>query len=123
MLCKYYTTDIAVAHVICIPLQKRKEREATILKNSKLNEDQKKKWNTVITNDFMSSEESGEDDTIVVHPLPWRSEYCTKMFRKIDAYCDNHKSPQAKRQKKPRAFGDVSSRPQPKMEEYPSWAF
>lgn len=74
VLCKYYTTDIAVAHVICIPLQKRKEREATILKNSKLNEDQKKKWTTVITNDFMSSEESGEDDTIVVHPLPWRSE-------------------------------------------------
>ena len=34
-----------------------------------MNEDQKKRI-AVITNDFMSSEESGENDTIVVRPLP-----------------------------------------------------
>lgn len=97
--------------------QKRKERDSAVLKNSKLTEDQKKKWLTVMTNDFMSSEESGEDDSMIVHPLPWRSEYVNKMFKRIDAFCGNKKSPQAKRQMKPRKYGMASSRPQPVVDE------
>lgn len=104
-------------------IQKRKERDAAILKNSKLTEDQKKKWLLVITNDYMSSEESGEDDSIIIHPLPWHSEYVTKMFKKIDAYFENKKSPQAKRQMKRRVYGMTSSRPQPVVDEIVSrWA-
>ena len=39
---------------------------------------------SVITND-MSSEDSGRDDnTIVVHPIPWQKEYVTKMFMLYD---------------------------------------
>ena len=30
----------------------------------------------------MSSEESGDDDSITVHPLPWCSGYVSKMFGK-----------------------------------------
>ena len=60
----------------------------------------------------MSSEESGNDD-ITVHSLPWRSDYVSAMFSKIDSYILiyilsamfskidsyilNHKSAQAKR--------------------------
>ena len=103
-------------------VQKRKEREAAILKNSKLTEDQRKKWLTVITNDYMSSEESGEDNSIIVHPLPWRSEYVSSMFKRIDAYCEKKKSPQAKRQMKQRIQGRVSRR-QPVVDEMMSrWA-
>ena len=34
----------------------------------------------------MSSEESGADDQIYVNPIPWRSDYVTRMFGAIDAY-------------------------------------
>ena len=46
---------------------------------------QKQKWLKVMTNEFMSSEESevedGSDITIV-YPLPGRSSYCNNMFKK-----------------------------------------
>ena len=59
----------------------------------------------------MSSEESGQDNTIIVHPLCWRPAYVHKMFEKIDAYVETKKSPQAKRQMKKRVVGDLSDRP------------
>ena len=61
----------------------------------------------------MSSEESGDDDFIVLHRLPWRSDYVTKMFSKIDAYVISKKSSQAKRQMKLRRLGVPSTRPKP----------
>ena len=82
---------------------------------------QRDKWLKVITADLMSSEES-EDDTIVVHPLPWRSSYVTSMFEKIDAYCARRKSGQAKRQTKTRRIGRSSSRPRPSDNDVPDWA-
>lgn len=75
----------------------------------------------VIVNDCMSSEESGDDeDTYVVHPLPWRSPYVNTMFAKIDAYSDSKKSPQGRRQMKGRKPGTPSTRPCPT--DLPEWA-
>ena len=71
----------------------------------------------------MSSEESGEEDSIIVHPLPWRSEYVNKMFSRIDEYCNKKKSPQALRQMKTRIAGIPSSRPKPVDTLGISWAF
>ena len=63
--------------------------------NTKLTEDQKKKWLAVI-NDFMSSEESGSDDENIVHPLAWRSEYVNTWEDRC--ICgEEKKSPQARR--------------------------
>lgn len=90
------------------------------MKNGKLTEDQRKKWLGVITNEFMSSEES-EDETIIVRPLPWRSEYVNEMFRRLDLHSNSKKSPQAKRQMKERISGSPSSRPSPNGEVGP-WA-
>ena len=70
-------------------------------------------------NEFMSSEESDEGDFIVVHPLPWRSENVNKMFQRIDEYCYNKKTPQARRQTK---VGSPSGRPKP-TDMNPDWAF
>ena len=69
----------------------------------------------------MSSEESGEDDCMVVHPLPWRSEYVNKMFNKIDLFIANKKSSQAKRQMKQRKLGAISERARP-AGDAPDWA-
>lgn len=90
------------------------------MRNGKLTEEQRKKWLTIITNDYMSSEDSGDDDTIEVRPLPWRSSYVNAMFTKIDAYCNHKKSSQARRQMKGRVVGSPSSRPKPV--DYPEWA-
>jgi hypothetical protein len=105
-----------------ISLQKKKEREAAVMMNSKLTEEKRTKWLSVIKNEFMSSEESDEDDAMVVHPLPWRSEYVNLMFKKIDEYCFAKKSPQARRQTKQRIIGSPSRRVAPGTTE-PVWAF
>ena len=101
-------------------LQKKREREGAILQNSKLTPDQRGKWLSVTKKEYMSSEESGEEDCITVHPLPWRSQYVTRMFSKIDAYIINRKSAQAKRQMKKRQSGTPSTRSPPG--EAPDWA-
>ena len=87
--------------------------------NPKLTKDQKK-WLSVITHDFMSSEESGSDDKNIVHPLVWRSKHVSTMFEKIDAYVERKKTPQARRQMKKHVNGSNSLRPEPL--ECPGWA-
>ena len=106
---------------IYVFLQKKKDRESAVRGNSKLTEEQKKKWLTVMSNDFMSSEES-EEDQIVVHPLPWRTPYVNTMFSKIDAYVTEKKSPQARRQTKSRKTGFPSTRQRPFDSDTPDWA-
>ena len=71
-------------------------------------------------NDFMSSEES-DDDNLIVHSLPWRTDYVGQMIERIDKYCDKKKSPQSRRQMKSRLSGSPSSRPTPSSDA-PNWA-
>ena len=106
--------------VVLLYPQKRKERAAAVTKHPRLTEEQKKKWLGVITNDFMSSEESGTEDDNVIHPLAWRSKYVNTMFSKIDEYIERKKSPQARRQMKKRVSGSQSVRQQPLQ--FPDWA-
>ena len=75
-------------------------QSTVVLKNAR---HQRSKW-LGVTN--MSSEESGD---VTVHPLPWRSDYVSAMFSKIDSYILNHKSAQAKKQMKSRKSGSPSS--------------
>lgn len=114
---KYITEKVIACTVI---LQKRKERESVMQKNSKLSAESKTRWMKVMRNDVMSSEESGDDGTNVVKPLPWRSQYVNKMFDKIDDYCGNTKSAQARRQMKTRVVGEPSTRAKPTG--LPDWA-
>jgi len=84
----YYNNKVALC-LISLFLSERKECSSAIMKNSKFNEQQKDKWLSIITNDMMSSEESGPDDSIIVHPLPWRSQHVDNMFEKVDRYNDH----------------------------------
>ena len=52
-----------------LTFQKKKERECAISKNSKLTPDQRTKWLNVMKNSYMSSEESGDDDSMIIHPI------------------------------------------------------
>ena len=67
--------------------------------------------------EYMPSEESGDDDFIILHQLPWRSDCVTKM---IDAYVISKKSSQAEWQMKHGRLGAPSTRPKP--QDAPDWA-
>ena len=43
----------------------------------------------IMKREYMSSEESGDDDHILLHQ--WRSDYVTKKFSKVDAYVGSKK--------------------------------
>ena len=75
----------------------------------------------MVKKEYMSSEESGDEDYITVHPLPWRSEYVSRIFNKIDAHIMSKKSCQARRQMKERKVGSSSTRPPPNSGA-PDWA-
>ena len=59
---------------------------SAFMKNPKLTEEIRQKWLKVVINEIMSSEESGDEESIIVHPIPWHSDYVTGMFKKIDEY-------------------------------------
>lgn len=74
--------------------------------------------------DFMSSEESGEDDVMIVKPLQWRAEKVARFFHQLDEKSNANKTPQAKRQRKARVISDeTSDRPQPATDAFPAWSF
>ena len=54
------------------------------MKNKRMTDDQREKWLKIMCNDIMSSEESGNEDEMIIHPLPWRSKYVNIMFQRID---------------------------------------
>ena len=66
----------------------------------RLTDESQQKWLTVmvngLVNEIMSSKESGSNDQVVVHSLPWRSEYVHKIIHTNDSYCKARKSAQAK---------------------------
>lgn len=96
------------------------------MKNDKLTQEQREKWLSVLKNEIMSSEESDMDEDgeeiVTVHPLPWRSEYCTRMFGKIDKFVTHHRTPQGRRQMKQRKIGASSTRSPPAEGELPDWS-
>ena len=71
--------------------------------------------------DFMSSEESGEDENenriTIIKPLSWRA---SRVYSFCDPVSKDGKSPQSKCQMKTREIGEVSERPKPSK--VSSWA-
>ena len=82
------------------------------------------KWKKIFNTEFMSSDESGEEDgsaVFIVKKLPWRSERVSNFFERLDTARTSRKTEQASRQTKPRIYKDFnSSRPAPRG--VPSWA-
>ena len=71
----------------------------------------------------MSSEESFEEndeEVLKIHPLTWRAEIVNKMFTELNLMSKKEKSPQARRQQKPRRIGEESTR-QP-LSWAPAWS-
>ena len=91
-------------------------------------DEQKEEWRQTLKLELISSDESGIDneeseEVIITKPLPWRSTKLDEFFRRLDDESHQKKSPQARRQMKPRRLGVQSSRPPPDREGLPDWVF
>ena len=75
----------------------------------------------IMTKDFMSSEESGEEElddgvkrqVLLVKLLRWRALKVNRFFQKMDSKMAKYKTKQAKQQTLPRMIGSYSMRSQP----------
>ena len=65
------------------------------MKKCNLSVKAKEKWKMVFKSELMSSEESGEDDTIIVKPLLWRAGKLNRFFHSLDEVSNELKTPQA----------------------------
>ena len=100
--------------------QKLEARKCALLKTSSLTDAQRNLWKQVMVKDFMSSEESGEDEqegerkpVIVIKPLPWRAGRLERFFKQLDKKASKYKSKQSRQQTLPRIVGSVSTRRKP----------
>ncbi len=110
-----------------LPLQKCKERVKSLRQLLRTDEEQLKKWLNVVVDDFMSSEDSCEDDdaTFFVRPLPWTSLKVNDFFGRLDTTSQNHRSTQSRKMRNKRQIGEPSERPCP-IDKYSKtllWAF
>ena len=92
-----------------------------LLKTSALKDAQQDLWKKVVVKEFISSEESGDEDigngekrqVMLVKPLPWRSAKVDRFFNQLDHKAQKNKSKQSKQQTLPRVVGEHSTRPKP----------
>ena len=94
------------------------------LKTAALTDDKRDMWKKIMTKDFVSSEESGEDivgvgenqekwQVLYVKPLQWRASKVGRFFKVLDHKAAKKKSRQGKQQTLPRVIGETSRRPKP----------
>lgn len=92
-----------------------------------MEEKTKEKWKKVMESEFISSEESANDeegdDIIIIKPLLWRADKVSRFFHQLDEKSLANKTPQARRQRKCRVISsDPSDRPQPEANKFPAWS-
>lgn len=67
--------------------RKLRERKAALEKVSSSNEEQRERWKVAMDAQFMLSEESGvdgEEEILMVKPLPWRNEQLKDLYKRLD---------------------------------------
>jgi len=105
--------------------QKLESRRAAFANSSSsLTDTQINLWKKVLTKEFMSSEESEEEDAadhadgnkravLAIKPLAWRAPKVDRFFKRLDHKTTKRKSKQSKQQMLPRVIGRQSSRARP----------
>lgn len=89
---------------------KLESRNAVLLKTNSLTDAQKDLWKKVVIKEFMSSEESGEEEiangekrqVLKIKPMHWRAAKVDRFFKQLDHKASKVKSRQSKQQTLPR---------------------
>ena len=99
-------------------LQKLEARKSALERTSALTNEQKERWRQVLVTNFISSEESGEEEIdgdvqqyLYVKLLPWRDRKVNKFMKSMDDKIKKKQSLRARRQTLPRLYRGVSTRP------------
>ena len=116
---------------ITLSLQKFKMRKAAFAKTTAITEEEKKNWAAIMKLEMMSSEESGCDSgsdhedgvtsMFIKHPLPWRSNKITALFKSLDGKARKRQSRRGQQMMQQRTVGSPSARTRPTG--VPEWAF
>ena len=99
-------------------MQKLASRQVALEKSAK----DKERWRECLTEDLISSEDSKDDGSFLVRPLPWRSEKVTSFFSSLDRKQSKRKSRKSKMMMMARKEGQMSERPKPPPGSLPTWA-
>ena len=84
-------------------------------------ESEKAKIEECLCVDLLSSEDSDEDGSFIIHPLPWRSRKVDNILRSLDRKVDRKKSKRSKLMTFHRNEGSISSRPKPPKGYFSEW--
>ena len=96
-------------------------RKAALAKSSVILDKDKAKLAECLSIDLMSSEESDEDGSFIVHHLPWRSRKASDIIVGLDRKFDRKKSKRSKLMTFQRIEGCISTRPKPKKGLFSDW--
>ena len=96
-------------------------QKVALQKSKTITDADKKKWKDCIVGELMSSEDSNEDGSFIVRPLPWRKEKVTFFLCGLDRKLERRKSRKSKIMTHERKKGPPSCRSRPKPTSIPSW--
>ena len=81
----------------------------------------KEKWKECLVEELISSEDSDDDGSFFVRPLPWRSDKVTTFFLNLDRKQDKRRSRKSKVMTYERKRGLPSDRAKPRHGSLPAW--
>ena len=102
-------------------IQKLISRQVALQKSSATSEQDKEKWRECLIEELISSEDSDEDGSFLVRPLPWRVDKVTNFFSHLDKKCDKRRSKKSRVMIFERKNGLPSERTKPTPGSVPAW--
>ena len=86
MVCTVNTLALLLFKVIFLffSIQKLKSRKIAVQKSAAISDKDKALWKECLLEELVSSEDSDEDGSFFVRPLPWRSEKVNNLFTSLD---------------------------------------
>ena len=79
-----------------VDVQKLTSRQVALHKSTSTSEKDKEKWKECLIEDLISSEDSDEDGSFLVRPLPWRADKVTNFLCSLDKKQDKKRSRKSK---------------------------
>ena len=89
------------------------KKSEDIFKQMDISKEKRDKWNEVLQFQYMSSEDTEDESTLAVWPLPWLTEKVEKFKATLDGVKTEKMSAQSKCQAKKKVKGRYSTRPKP----------
>ena len=102
-------------------MQKLNARKAALRKTTAIPEKDKAMWMECLVPEVMSSEDSEDDGSFTVRPLPWRSGKATRFLTSLDLKHRKKQSRKSRVMTYQRSDGLPSDRPKPIAGCVPDW--